>query len=563
MGYFSPTSSNPTGSMAAMLADAQKLPDSTLAEVLAGKSQAVPQFAAMLAAQSRQQLRTAQNAAAAGKTPPTIKDQLAASEAQAAAPQGLAALAPQQAQPAPQQQQMASTPPAQGGLDQLPADNMKNMAGGGIVAFEEGGDVPRYYDGILTNAGQANPNYANPEELAIARAKIAALNGGVPFTDPHPYTSAQANADYIQPIKNYFHNTIRDIAMDMPGSKMNKKIKEYANRNVSAEEQYSEMERKRNMGQNPLGSSEQVLANLKDDNIPPTYVLNKDSTAPAVLEESKNKTVDDGTKKEQSILDTGTKKSSKTKDEVPADAKPADAKPAEVTGLSFEDFLKKHSTDNLGGIQALMDKYGQEHADEQSRTGGRALMSIGEGLLKNPTLAGGVAEGSRGVQGILDAQQKANADFNKFNVMGQIDLAKAKDAAEKGDMQSALAYQKNAQDANYQKGIIEHYAADLKAKQPLLNAQANFYNQRGSGAGAGLDLRAHMAAETSVNNQMKDFLKTPDGRKLAKDPTQLAAHRQNLYTTAYNNLVGKPYTPQSLQLNKLPKDVDGVLDLTE
>jgi hypothetical protein len=551
MGYFSPTSSNPTGSMAAMLADAQKLPDSTLAEVLAGKSQAVPQFAAMLAAQSRQQLRTAQNAAAAGKTPPTIKDQLAASEAQAAAPQGLAALAPQQAQPAPQQQQMASAPPAQGGLDQLPADNMKNMAGGGIVAFEEGGDVPRYYDGILTNAGQANPNYANPEELAIANAKIAALNGGVPFTNPNPYTSAQANADYIQPIKNYFHNKIRDIAMDMPGSKMNKKIKEAAGRNVSVEEQYSEMERKRNRGQNPLGSSEQVLANLKDDNTPPTYVLNKDSTAPAVLEESKNKTVDDGTKKEQSILDTGTKKSFKTKDEVPADAKPAEA-----TGLSFEDFLKKHSTDNLGGIQALMDKYGQEHADEKSRTGGRALMSIGEGLLKNPTLAGGVAEGSRGVQGILDAQQKANADFNKFNVMGQIDLAKAKDAAEKGDMQSALAYQKNAQDANYQKGIIEHYAADLKAKQPLYNAQANFYNQRGSGAGAGLDLRAHTAAETSVGKQMSDFLKTPAGRKLAKDPTQLAAYRQNLYNTAYGNLVGKPYTPQSLQLSELPKDVD-------
>ena len=527
MGYFSPASSNPTGSMAAMLADAQKLPDSTLAEVLAGKSQAVPQFAAMLAAQSRQQLRTAQNAAAAGKTPPTIKDQLAASEAQAAAPQGLAALAPQQAQPAPQQQQMASTHPAQGGLDQLPADNMKNMAGGGIVAFEEGGDV------IKAKASIDQRNAAL-EALKAMTEPPKDFVGSMTEWYKTPQYKEQASA------YNLAKNAVREN---------NPIYNQLGTYNPYQTATSSGMTKTKPIPDSMTQSIDESIVQNTNPSI--SNPLNPDSPN------------NDGTKYNAPPPGINT---IKTDTSQPNTAQPpADAKPAEATGLSFEDFLKKHSTDNLGGIQALMDKYGQEHADEQSRTGGRALMSIGEGLLKNPTLAGGVAEGSRGVQGILDAQQKANADFNKFNVMGQIDLAKAKDAAEKGDMQSALAYQKNAQDANYQKGIIEHYAADLKAKQPLINAQANLYNQRASGAvaGAGLDLRAHMAAETSVNNQMKDFLKTPDGRKLAKDPTQLAAYRQNLYTTAYGNLVGKPYTPQSLQLNKLPKDVDGVLDLTE
>lgn len=36
------------------------------------------------------------------------------------------------------------------GIGQLPAQNMQRMAGGGIVAFEEGGDVPGYADGVFT-----------------------------------------------------------------------------------------------------------------------------------------------------------------------------------------------------------------------------------------------------------------------------------------------------------------------------------------------------------------------------------------------------------------------------
>jgi hypothetical protein len=46
------------------------------------------------------------------------------------------------------QQGMAQAMPEDQGIGQLPAPNMQNMAGGGIVAFEDGGEVPGYAGGV-------------------------------------------------------------------------------------------------------------------------------------------------------------------------------------------------------------------------------------------------------------------------------------------------------------------------------------------------------------------------------------------------------------------------------
>jgi len=54
--------------------------------------------------------------------------------------QVIAGIAPQ---PAPQPMPQQALPEDQG-IAQLPTDNLKGMAGGGIVAFEEGGEVPRF-----------------------------------------------------------------------------------------------------------------------------------------------------------------------------------------------------------------------------------------------------------------------------------------------------------------------------------------------------------------------------------------------------------------------------------
>jgi hypothetical protein len=55
--------------------------------------------------------------------------------------------------------------PEDTGIGQLPAPNMQNMAEGGIVAFEGGGEVPRYYDGALVGQGiNRNPLVPPPSQ---------------------------------------------------------------------------------------------------------------------------------------------------------------------------------------------------------------------------------------------------------------------------------------------------------------------------------------------------------------------------------------------------------------
>ena len=108
---------------------ARKMSDAQLAQVLQGKSLDVPQYVAMTEAMGRKQLRTAMDGMQAQQTAqqPSLKDKLMAEQQQAAMP--------------PQAPQMPQAAPA--GLDQLPAPTMtpEGMAGGGIVAFDDGGDV--------------------------------------------------------------------------------------------------------------------------------------------------------------------------------------------------------------------------------------------------------------------------------------------------------------------------------------------------------------------------------------------------------------------------------------
>jgi len=135
-----------TSSMQAMMEKARMFSDGELADILMGKSMAIPQFVAMTEAMGRKQLRTAVEGQQAGQqaNQPTVKDQLMSEEERAAT----------------QEQAMAQPSPAETqGLAALPAPNMepteKAMAGGGIIAFSDRGLV----DLDALNA-QAKPNDA-------------------------------------------------------------------------------------------------------------------------------------------------------------------------------------------------------------------------------------------------------------------------------------------------------------------------------------------------------------------------------------------------------------------
>jgi hypothetical protein len=160
-------------SMNEMMAKAQKLPDSELADVLAGRSMQVPQFAAMLAAMGRESLRTAVAGAQAGQAKePSKKDQM------------LAKMSPQ------------AQPEAPAGLETLPAPNMEQMgqgmADGGIIAFSAGDPE-----------GVKDPDKQTPAEKAMAEyirkiQKSSLFNRQVEPTPSAPSvyeTDPQAKAD--------------------------------------------------------------------------------------------------------------------------------------------------------------------------------------------------------------------------------------------------------------------------------------------------------------------------------------------------------------------------------
>ena len=109
--------------MGQVMAMARKMSDMQLSDVLQGKSLAVPQFAAMTEAMGRKSLRNAMQGAEAQMQAkqPSIKDKLLAEEA-------------------------AQQLPEASGIGQIPAPNMAsmNMASGGIIAFDDGGEVPRF-----------------------------------------------------------------------------------------------------------------------------------------------------------------------------------------------------------------------------------------------------------------------------------------------------------------------------------------------------------------------------------------------------------------------------------
>jgi hypothetical protein len=75
---------------------------------------------------------------------------------------------------APQQQSL----PEDSGIGQLPAQNMQGMAAGGIVAFDDGGSVPGYADGVFVGQG-FNQNQLVPPPTQNRNALIASRSAEI------------------------------------------------------------------------------------------------------------------------------------------------------------------------------------------------------------------------------------------------------------------------------------------------------------------------------------------------------------------------------------------------
>lgn len=152
----------------------------------------------------------------------TVIDKLAQPQGLAQLPQGMA---PQGPAPAPQQLAQAQAPVAQmadGGIVGLPIDNGMfegGYAGGGIIAFDDGGDVPSYASqgAVKRPAYLDSPvgKYYNPADLGIYDdAEIQTMLRENPYRSPDDIYKQQEAARTKYGIKNIFEDQRKALEED-------------------------------------------------------------------------------------------------------------------------------------------------------------------------------------------------------------------------------------------------------------------------------------------------------------------------------------------------------------
>ena len=76
-------------------------------------------------------------------------------------------------------QEMAQPMPEDQGIAMLPAPNMQNMAGGGIVAFDDGGEVPGYAGGVFTKTDRKQEFAAKYRDAAVLAGQELGVDPGI------------------------------------------------------------------------------------------------------------------------------------------------------------------------------------------------------------------------------------------------------------------------------------------------------------------------------------------------------------------------------------------------
>jgi hypothetical protein len=201
----------------------------------------------------------------------------------------------------------------------------------------------------------------------------------------------------------------------------------------------------------------------------------------------------------------------------------------EKTGLgatdefsSYMDMVKKNNADYLSKLEGASAKRREGLAKLRSQGGGEALIQFAKGLLGSPTLAQGASKGLEGVAATAAGSRKEQRAVEQGADEMDFNLAKARQAAAKGDMESAIMFKKLADEAGYRKEYLGIQRAQL--------------NKPDSGIA------------------MLNALKDPANMAIFKD--MKAAAKGELYsidkaTDDFNKIAGDKFSDQAKQLKKL------------
>jgi hypothetical protein len=408
------------GDMAEMMAMAKKLSDSELADVLNGRSIRIPQSLAMIVAMGRKQLRTAMQGAQAQQQAqqPSVKDRLLAEEAAAEMPQGMPMGS--------QQPVMAAGGGAidmneSGGIAALPAPNMDSvdMAGGGIVAFQDNEDQP------VREGMPSEPVFGSPEynEKYGAPGSLKRRLKGV--------REYYASPSSLEGVGRNISNTATAMAPMTFGAGVTGPAQVMR---MGIPQTGGMFSRAADIGRRLIGTSGAANAVLSDGNrgsaLPVPTGAEEEVKPPA-------KDVADDTK-------AG-----------PA-GKGDDSSKGGLNDLaSFKDLMKQRTTDYLSKFEGLGDKTRAGIAAIDKDTQAQVLFDAMSALTGNRNLAEAGSKFGQLAAARVGARGKEKRDLEKQANEYDFNIAKAREAAEKGDITLALQYQQLANQNKYQMGSLD------------------------------------------------------------------------------------------------------------
>jgi hypothetical protein len=367
----------PRQNMEEMMSLARKLSDAQLADILSGRSMDVPQFVAMTEAMGRKQLRTAMQGLQAQQQAqqPSIREQMVAETA-----------------PSPQMSAM----PEEQGIGALPAPNlaqMDGMAGGGIVAFDNGGltagELERQAEedrdflmrGLLASGSEIGDRLMLPVQ-AVGSAG-ALLNRGL--------RAVGVPSSLTPTIPTNF--TLEGASLGLSGGPMATAEKA---RRTAQEKQAAEIE-----------AQDQALTG--------------------------------GPAKVEPVDTTGAEKRT-----APVTAPVTAPAPAESEAVP-DRFAQFEGSD--ADLETSL-------AQQKEQAQGEFLMQLGASLLTSPTLAKGLGEGTqKALPMLVSNKREANKLRNDAKAF-KLDIAKAQEAAELGDREMAFRYEKLAADKAIAAGAL-------------------------------------------------------------------------------------------------------------
>jgi hypothetical protein len=189
---------------------------------------------------------------------------------------------------------------------------------------------------------------------------------------------------------------------------------------------------------------------------------------------------------------------------------------------SLESLQGKRSEEYLSKLEGIGEKRRAGLAELKKQSSGEALMQMGAGLLSAPTLGQGLAKGLPLVASTAAATRKDARALESSADDYDLNVAKAREAAEKGDMALALQYTQLANQAKAQSDLAKY-------QQGMLNV----YGQRADAMGGKTKAVSQDAALRAYNDMVKEPIA---GKKFQKKyPTF-----QSYYQSLSDSTMGEP-----------------------